>query len=351
MLRIGFWRLPQPCYDVADVAGTAPVIESTPPVNEPSSDEGGSLADHEESYGRAARAERAEREPEPSPEPKPDAAAERDEAGKFKPKHRAKSQEASPEDVPRIAALTKRLREAEARAEAAERRPAAAAEPPPTTRAAVPPTQPAADTFPKFETWLDQDGNADKDFYDWMNARDAFTYQRLRAAERQQESQAAYARESNDLVSAYVTKIDAIQKKYPDFDDVVTSAPSVSKAIERAVIEIGPEAAYWLATHPDEAESLSNDTMIDPRNPAFRAVVASTRRYLQTLVASEQRPAPSSRTVAAPTGSALALAPPALPKPPNPGRTTAMREADAPPGDESSLAEHERAYGARRRRG
>jgi hypothetical protein len=332
------------------------VLEQTSPADTETSgsDEDASLSEHEAAFSRspdrraAPTATEAPAEPTPPPAAaaEPAADTERDpETGKFQKRHRAKSQEASPEDVPRIAALTKRLREAEAERDALK----SATRPVEPAPAAPKPAAPLSERFQKFEAWLALEGNAEKDFDDWLDAREAFNFRRLREAERADEARQTEERTQHEQVTAYAEQLAAAQKKYPDFEDVVSSAPSVSKAIEAAVIAVGPEAAYYLATHPEECEALTNDTLIDPTNPAFKAVVASTRRYLQTLVAPEQRSTSSTRTAADTTGAALATVPRLPNRPPTPVRTGAIR-TEALPGDDSSLEDHERAFGRPRRR-
>lgn len=308
-----------------------------------------SLSEHEAAYVSGLTREPAPAAEKPATETA-EAETERDEKGKFKERHRAKSQVASPDDVPRIQALTKRLREAEAERDALKQARPAAVEP---LKAAPAPAAKAPERFPSFEAYLAQDGNAEKSFDDWLDDREAWNYERRRSQERAEEAYTADRRATDTLIAAYRTKCEAVLAQYPDFEDVVNPAEgpiAVSKVVERAVLEVGPEVAYYLATHPEERDALSADTDIDPRNPAFRATVAATRRYLSTLVADAQRSAPSSRAAAVSTGSALALVTPPVPRPPNPVRTAALRGSETLPNDESSLADHERAFAPGRRR-
>ena len=142
--------------------------------------------------------------------------------------------------------------------------------------------------------------------------------------------------------------------KYPDFDDVMAphldGSARVSSVIEQASFEVGPESAYLLAKDPD-LDAMTAETLMDRNNPGFPAAVAGMKRYLKTLVASAQRaPSSPSRSAAVSTGSAPARMPTLVPRPPNPVRTSPMKDADAAPSDESSLADHERAFAPKRRR-
>lgn len=341
MPQSGIWRIALPLWDVPAVTGdAAPAADPAPPP----SDDSGSLSDHEAAYGESASI----RQPasEPAADAKTDATDGRerdDKTGQFKPRHRAKSQQATPDDVPRIAALTAKLRAAEERAEAAE----AAARRPLREEPAVERRQPEPERFPKFEKWIQQPGvpeTADHD--DYLDARDAWRdEQRERLAARTATERAIAEDERK-----FEADTEEARKEYPDFDDVVTDGIRVSLVLQRATLKAGPKVAYWLATHPTERDELSNESLVHPDNPAFSAAVAGMRRYLSTLVASEQRPASSSRAAAGSTGAAPTLVPKPAPKPPTPGRTSALRDADAPPGDDEGLAAHERYYGPKARR-
>jgi len=317
-------------------------------------EEAGALADHERQYSGSAERDEPAADAvagETDAEKAEKAERERDETGKFAGKrHRAKSQQASAEDVPRIKELTSRLRETERELESLRSRVPAPAQP--AAESAAPARQAAGPKFPSFEEFAAIKGNEAASWDDYYDARSEWNYQQLRARERAEEQAAKQQETFSSHIKAYTDALPAIYEKYPDFDDVVApngQSIEVSRALERAVIEAGPETAYYLATHPDERDALTQDTLIDPRNPAFAAVVATTRRYLQTLVASEQRSS-SSRGAAAQTGSALTLVRHTPPKPPNPVRTQGQKAADAPPSEDASLADHERAYGPKRQR-
>lgn len=315
-----------------------------------------SLADHEQAFldGRQSSPTASDAEPAPQPESQDadaDADSARDDKGRFtKPRHRAQSQQASAEDVPRIRELTRRLRETEAQLEEARRprQSAPAAESAPAT-----PPAPKPAGFPSFEQWAAQPENKDKAFEDFIDARADYRYEQRRAAERAEEAQTAAARAQDTAVSAYLEQLPAVLKDYPDFNEIVNPAEGpiqVSKVVERAVLLAGPRTAYYLATHPDECDALSGDTVMDPTAAGFDAAVKATKRYLLSLVADGQRPSSPSRAAAASTGSALALVAPTTPRPPNPVRTGAMRDGEQPPSDEGSLADHEKAYAPGRRR-
>jgi hypothetical protein len=323
--------------DTTAISPEQPIAEQEAPSTEVEP----SLADHEAAFAPGAK-------PAAPAEPAdPDAAAtERDETGKFKPRHRAKSQEATPDDVPRIAALTKRLRETEAERDALKTRQSA---PEPATRRAEPtepatPAHPTA-TFPAFDVWLATKGNEEKTFEDFIDARADWRYDRRRETERADDAKAAVEKTQREDFQKYQDQMPAALKDHPDFDDAIAAAPRISKVLERASIKAGPKVAYYLATHPEEASALTQESLVEPDNPAFPAAVAAMTRYISTLVASQRSPAPA----AASTGSALALAPP-VPRPPNPVRTGALHAADEPPGDDASLADHEKAFGPKRRR-
>lgn len=352
MTLSGIWRFAQPLWDVPAATGdVAPVSE------EAGGGDDGSLSDHEAEFSR----DPSSREPATVEVAEKIVERERNPDGTFvkasekpaeKPRHRAKSQEASPEDVPRIAALTKRLRDAEARAEAAERRATerSAAE---TPREATdkPPAKPAAPKFPTFAEWRASHGSEDEsaDWYAYDDAKSEWRYQTRRAAERAEESAASERRAVQGHIETYRGKHAEFVKAHADFDDVVAAAPQVSAVMARAVLEGGPELAYYLATHDTEREELDAETNgVGPDDPSFARIVALTRRSITSLVAAEQRSSSPSRGAADSTGAALALVTKAAPKPPTPVRTGALRRDE--PSEDDSLDDHERRYGPKQKR-
>jgi hypothetical protein len=324
--------------EVPDLSGAD--VESAPLV------ESESLSDHEAAYAPGVdRAVVADPDRTPAGEPdEPEtpaetAARERDESGRFaKPRHRAKSSQATVEDVPRIQELTRKLREAEAERDTLKQRTAA----PPAERPAAetkpePAAAPAGDKFPKWDAWYAS--NPDKDYDDYIDERSVFNYTQRRQQEQRQDAETAVRR-------SFSEQLPEVVKQYPDFHTLVSGAPAVSKVIERAVLEVGPHAAYYLATHHDEREGLTADTLnVSPDDRAFAGTVAAVKRHLSHLVSSS-----SPRVAAASTGSVPTLVRNPAPRPPNPVRTGAIKDADAAPSDDSSLADHERAFAPKRRR-
>lgn len=315
-----------------------------PPVEAPAApvEETSSLAEHEALHS-------PDRPVAADDEPASDGT--RDEQGRFaKPRHRAKSQQARAEDVPRISELTRKLREAEAERDALKSSAPRAATPPaaaaaPVARPSAQATRQIPQSFPTYEQFITIEGNADADFDAYIDARADWRYETRRAAERQQEAQEREHRTISERVTAHQSKLTAAKAKYADWDTVVTNDIPVSRVLHDAILasEHGPEIQYYLGKHRDVcAELVSESQEFSP------SAVAAMRRYLDTLVASEQRATPPA-PVAATTGSALALVPPPAPRPPNPVRTGTQAPADAPPGDEDSLAAHEKHYGGKRR--
>ena len=329
-----------------DVEGGGAVIETPAPV-EPvetgGDDDGESLDAHEAAFSPGAKREKpAAQAAEPAAKPE---TAERDETGKFKPRHRAKSQEASAEDAPRIKELTRRLRETERALDESRRTTTPTQEPVREQPRTATPS--AAATFPTWDEYVAIKGNEGKSWEQYSDERTDWRYDQRRAAERAEEAQQAETRSHREVVTKYLDQLEDARKAFADFDDIVGEYAEpipVSDVVGRAALEVGPRASYYLATHPEEREALSRDTAIAADTPGFKAAVAGVARYLKSLVAAEQRPSPSSRAAAAATGSAPMRGPTLLPKPPNPVRTGTVRSAEALPGDDASLEDHERAF-------
>lgn len=306
----------------------APVEPIAPLVEAPDD----SLAGHEASFGPGATPK------EPVAPVEADAAAgERDDQGRFK--HRAKSQQATPADAPRIAELTKKWRDAERRADEAERRASTRI---PETDRRVEPAKPAASvsTFSEKEPTI-EDFAADADPYA-SYIRALAGHDRKKAAFDAKHSEATEATNQafRSEVDTYLERTRTFTGSKPDFDTVTADvrerhlpAPLLAAIVRH---DNGPEFVYHLATHPDDLDELTLQSVNVPVTDAF---VALLQRRLST------------RMQAAVTGSAAPhRAPSPAPRPPNPVRTGPMTTGEDLPGDDSSLADHERAFGKKRTR-
>jgi hypothetical protein len=304
-----------------------PVDPTLPPDAEIDPGPEPSLAEHEQEFGGGKPPSR----PEPDPEPEPDderPRAARDATGKFtKERHRAKSQQAGPADVPRIAELTRRLREAETERDALKARPAPAAPAaPPATPAPAAPT--AATAKPKID-----------DFQDYGEYVEAVADWKIAEARRVDRETSQKDAEAARVATSWKTRVDAAKTKYADFDAVALQAPTT--------IPQGSVIDGWILEHPAGADVLytlqSNPTEID------RILALPLFEQVEALTLLSQRVAQPARELAVKTGAAATPVQKVAPRPPTPVRTSAVPAADEPPGDDASLAEHERFYGSRRR--
>ncbi len=309
---------------------TLVAVEASDDVALPS--EESSLADHEAAYGRSL-----------DPALKPDeqtAVTEKRE----KIRHRAKSQQATPGDAPRIAELTRKLREAEERATALEQRaqPAPArAEPAPVMR---PPAPPVA-TGDKFEypTYAEALAKTPELDYDaWQDAKDEARYQWRQARQEQATQTSQQEQAHRQSLTTYRDRATAFAKDHADYDTILSKHEAEGITIPAPAYQVilthdnGPAMLYHLLSHP---EQLAEMHFLMAGKPATGETVAHATRWL------------SSRIQAAPTGSVVPTPPVVTaPRPPNPVRTGALKTADEPPGADASLDEHEKAYGKRLRR-
>jgi hypothetical protein len=173
------------------------------------------------------------------------AAAERDEQGRFKAKaakadggvdETPEPEKAEPEPVKkakpredpeaRISQSVARQREAERRAEAAERKAAElearlrTPEPAKTERPSAPP----ADRFPRFEQWMGE--NPDKTHDDYLDARDEHNRSKYIAEAQEHQRRYAAQRQRQELSANFSKALDAAVKAEPEFlssiaDDVL----------------------------------------------------------------------------------------------------------------------------------
>lgn len=302
-------------------------------------DDAGTIAEHEAKF-QAERNARGQFQPGQPPQPR----------------HRADSQKASPEDVPKINEYTKRLREAEKeigieqqpgesqrvfelrrRAEMAERvrdankaKVAAPvmAEPPPR---AVAMPQEFTEPEPKIEAFADQ-----SDPYaawvracnKWDNKKEAFESAKTQAV-------ASHADAIQSHRNAYGQRLTAHYEAHPDAKAVIAAAPHASVnmpiAMEAAIVlsDDGPAFTEHLARHPELFDEIY--------------VLSEGRQPSPSLVAHLQRKM-SERAQAASTGAAaprMTVTP--APRLPTPVKTTPQAApSDGRPKEDEPLSAHEK---------
>jgi hypothetical protein len=295
----------------------------------------------------AAAAVSAESTEDSADEPEAEGALDqdRDNYGRFRPKHRAKSKEASAEDVPRIQKLTKQWRETEALVKTRDQELADLRAEVAALKASRQTVTPAA--FDEQEPTLDQ--FMDKDDPYLAHARALAAYDRRKEAAEQAQTQhtESTAKETDARVTAikqgYTTRATEFAKTHPDFNEVINStgdqpgmdtAPVLSVAI--LTDDRGPEFVYHLAKSPAlYAEML----LVADGKAVTDQSVALMRRVLAARV-----PAVSARSAAPAT---IGVSPP---KPPNLARTGGSRLSDEPPTDSESLDDHLSRFESRGRR-
>jgi hypothetical protein len=278
--------------------------------------------------------------------PEPTAVAEHEPQ---KERHRSRKQQARSGDVPRIAELTRRLRETEAERDALKGSgappPAAAVAQTPAVAgspAVVPPVaRPAASLPPVKDAANDPEPDSNKydDLTKWMRDHSRWAArEELRAAnvEQDQRTKAEQQRtEAARLETQWKAGITAAKAKYADFEAVAYAPTRIPKGslIDAWILEhkTGPDVLYHLQKHPQ----------------ALDAMLASSDVFQQVeaLTLLSQRLS-GLRIAAVVTGAAPAPLAQPVSRPPTPVRTGPMRGSDEPPDPESvGLSGHTRYYG------
>jgi hypothetical protein len=278
---------------------------------------------------------------------------DRDEKGRFNRRHRARSQQAGPEDVPRIAELTRRLRETEEKLAAREAKEAEAAKKiaPIPEKPKLP--EPNAVQFTDKEPTIDDFNEAQDPYAAWLRAvgaydrkKEAFDRYQERLKQHtesatkqhgeqfQQWTQARQAEHDARLGAYLKTAPDAVAMMEKIKDMPVT--PIMVAAIELS--EHGPQFMHTCSKYPELVDELYMLTDGKPvGDPLNNPLVASVQRRLLA------------RMQAVGTGSAAQpKIVPQAPRPPNPVRTAPQAPSDQLPGDDDSLEAHERAFVRRR---
>jgi len=327
--------------------------------------------------------------PPPPPEAPPSIAAHEQQLADLKAsetdatpvRHRAVSQFARAEDVPKIAELTKELRQLESdlglsqqpgesnrlyalrrqvelgrAAKAAKAPTPAPAESRPAVRAPmgvaapIAPADPGAFTekepaLEDFATATDQYGAYLRAAAAYDRRKEAWDGRQQQAKDAAQQAQQAAQQQQQaawqQTVQGYNAKVAAFEQTTPDFKAQIDSAFKAYPLSDLALVSLmrldnGPAAALYLAKHLDVLDELH---LLTEGKPVTDAHVALVQRRL------------TQRMQAASTGSAAPpVSLPSVPRPPNPVRTGPQTPGDTPPGDGASLADHERYWGPCARR-
>ena len=328
------------------VLESTPVVEQTPlPESEP---EPLSVAEHAALYG--TKTEDARPEVKESAEAKAAHHSEQQkrdrETQQFregKTRHRAQSQQASPADVPRIQALTAKLRAAEdeltrLRSQAAPPAQIAKAEQVvERAEAKVEPVRDASDPEPSEDDpkYAGDYGKYLRDAARW----DARQERRQAEAESMRRAEQAKIHEAQQrTITTFGERVKAAKAVYSDFEQVAfTPSPiPIGSPVDAFIMEDdnGAHVLYHLHSHPDE---LSDVLGMGPLKQL---------RHLSLLSQRFDTPVKADATGAAARGSQFV--PP--PRPPTPVRTEAQRVSSPPPTDGSlSVAEHRKLFGPKSR--
>lgn len=310
--------------------------EVTPEVEE-------TLAEHEASFGDPAR------RPQPDPETEPEEDARRpprerprDDSGKFTkpgpPRHRAKSQEAGPGDVARISELTRRLRDTEAERDALKAR---VATPPAVSTERLPAPLIAALAPPSRELEVSQAPAKPKidSFQDYSDYVEALADWKIGEARRVDRETAAREAEAHRVTESWRTRVESAKGRYQDFEAVALMAPTE--------IPQGSLVDAWILEHKSGADVLYS-LQKDPAE-LRRILALPLFDQVDALSLLAQRLSPT-REPAVSTGAAATTLVKVAPRPPTPVRTSAVPATEEPPGDDASVAEHEKWFGAKHRR-
>ncbi len=267
-----------------------------------------------------------------------------------RPRHRAKSQQATAADVPRINELTKKLREAEAEIARYKATPARvepvtpSVKPAPVIAQTVPPAAATATGFPDPEPTLAQFADKDDPYAAWQRAVGAWDRKKERFEEQQASEAATASRASEEedkaINAAYATRRDAFVATHPDFHEKLEAAIKEDNQIPGVLMHAllrddnGPAILYHLLTHPVELDDMRIRALALP--PTLDSVALLQRRL---------RPYASQAvtTGAAPSVPQNVLAP----RPPTPVRTGPMKAGDEPP-REGSVIDHIKRYDPKR---
>lgn len=179
--------------------------------------------------------------------------------------------------------------------------------------AAKPAAKADEDPEPKLEDFANQENGYDK----WVKAQsrwDARQVVKETVANQQKAAEEADAAEEQRVeqentkktFDAYNAQVDKTREKHPDWDDVIKAGADVpmSQGVQLAVIESenGPEVAYYLCTHKDEAKALN--TMSVPRAMVEIGKISAKLLKADDAPSPERKPVTSAAAPLRPVGRA-----------------------------------------------
>lgn len=294
---------------------------------------------------------------------------ERDEDGKFKKRTRARSQQATPEDVPVIRELSKANREGRerleqlaktgsprvqklAREQIAIQDQLAEAESAPKAKEPIFVLPPAprpvvGDPEPTIEDFADREDP----YGAWQRALAKWDRQQEQREAEMRAQQARFQQTTQEAEHYWSTVRETHQQR---LQAAVQANPQMAQVLQSVKVQPPPlldvsimldnrgaDMALFLASHPDELEEL---TLLTASQPVTQQNVEIIRRKLHRMM--------SVGTTGATTSSPSSIK---VPRPPTPVRTGPMRSGDSAPSDEESLEDHASRYGHlrldKRRRG
>ncbi len=284
---------------------------------------------------------------EDAAEPEPET---RDERGRFRGRHRARSQQAGPDDVPRIATLTKQVRALEQQL-AQQRTPAAKPQTPPP--AAPPPVAPVGSGFTEAEPTLEQFASSDDPYRDYMRAlarydrkKESFDADQTRTKDAREQAGKQHAQQLHvwfqERDKEHASRLNAYIAANPTAKDAMVAlanepiTPVLYAAMQ--LHEQGPAMMHALASHPDVLDELFLLTDGKPVGDPYRnPYVAKTQRRLLAVV----QAAPSNGHTGSVAQSQITER---APRPFNPVRTAPHAPSRERPSDDDSLEAHEAHY-------
>ncbi len=261
-------------------------------------------------------------------------------------RHRARSQQARAEDVPRIKELTGKWRSEQERATRLETELNQLRQAPRQERIEQAPpvaAQQNGEKFPAFADWLDK--NPNQEYEDYLDARFSHKQDSERAQQRVQQQQRQASEEQYALMSAHGARLQEFVKTHPDFGakhqaTIQAIGENIPPLLGESIVrdDNGPALLYAFYTDPVFRDDM---ILLSDGKPVTEASVALLRRRLNLQL---------SRSSAGTTGSAAAAPPQSwTARPPNPVRTGPVTTGDEPPGEGASISEHAKYFGPKRR--
>jgi len=143
-------------------------------------------------------------------------------------------------------------------------------------------------TFPSWEEWAGQAGNEEKTHEDWENAKLDAHYEHRQRLESQREARLQRRRDTEAVLAANQSRIEAFRDVVPDYDEAVSASTApMTPTMHLTMLqrEWGPAFAYWASTTPEGKAEATRIAKLAPLDQVEALIDTARTKPMQELIA------------------------------------------------------------------